>query len=156
MYKMKSHVILGVAAFLLLRRRRKNDAVPSQRNSMNPPNFDYNPYTSPTMMASSDNNSFSTGRPISMNTAPSAKPRPLVQAYNPQLEEAVYYEQPHGEYYQDYQQPYGMSNYAHSPDPYYAQQEPMIPVYQHRNVPDEVDKPDRHVPDEVPEQQKQK
>lgn len=84
----KSFTIPGFVFFLFKRRskNRKNkygdDDDLSRRNSVNPHPFnEYNTYGSPTMVGT-DNNSLSTGRPLSMSTT-GAKPRPFVQAYNP-------------------------------------------------------------------------
>jgi hypothetical protein len=105
---------------------------------------EYNTYGSPTVVGS-DHNSVIGSRPMS---AVGAKPRPFVQAYNPEPGyEQQYDNQQHYPEYQQTQQPYGQSN-NYPYDAYYGQQvEPMIPT-SGRNVPDEVDYP-RHVPDEI-------
>lgn len=113
---------------------------------------EYNTYGSPTVIGS-DGNSAADSRPMS---TVGAKPRPFVQAYNPEPGYEGQYDSQHydnQQYYPEYQQQqqgYGHTNtYAYN-EGYYGQQaqqaEPMIPT-PGRNVPDEADYP-RHVPDE--------
>ena len=125
---------------------------------MNPnPYNDYTSYGTPTVVGTDTGS-----RPMSINTNVGAKPRPFVQAYNPEQYNDPNY---HGEtntgydttsHYYDYSnQHYGpqntATNYTHDQQ-YYAGTEPMMNAStggsSGRNVPDEVDYP-RHVPNEI-------
>lgn len=177
----------GFIFFLVKRRRNSknkkfNDDDLSRRNSVTPhPYNEYNNYGSPTMVGT-DTNSLSTGRPLSMSTntviASGAKPRPFVQAYNPDPSQQQNYnnngydindpsqQQQHynntgydnhdpSQYYdyqnlQQQQQQYGVSNnYTGYPhDGYYAQQAEPM-IPNSTSNPTGISKMGRNVPDEI-------
>lgn len=133
------------------RRNKQNKSKNYSTDGDNDPHVynEFNTYGSPTVVGSDHNGSVVGSRPMSTI---GAKPRPFVQAYNPEPVYDQQYDNQH--YYSEYQptqqqpqQPYGQgNNYPY--DGYYGQQaEPMIKYG--RNVPDEVDYVQRHVPDEI-------
>lgn len=65
-------------------------------------------------MVGTDNNSLSTGRPLSMSTV-GAKPRPFVQAYNP--DPSPQQPQPQQQYHYDNHDPMNYNNQGYDLDP---------------------------------------